>query len=75
MRESNFMPKRTVTQDRALGWWCEMNGLILQMSTHPKYYFKNKETGEITTRQLENLTNEYKAHVKESQKKDSKRSA
>lgn len=62
------MPNRTPTQDKALQWWADSNGLMLQMSTHPKYYFKNRETGEITTRMLEPLTFEYKAFIKEQKK-------
>lgn len=67
------MANRTPTQDKALAWWCEKEGLILQMSTHPKYFFKNKGTGEITTRLLEPLTFEYKAFIKDQKKSQKKR--
>lgn len=35
--------KRTPNMEKALRWFCEEYDLIPQLSTHPIYYFKDKD--------------------------------
>lgn len=37
------MPTRTPNQDKALKWFCEVNGLKPQLSSHPLYYFTDED--------------------------------
>lgn len=46
---------RTPTEDKALAWFCKTRNLKLELSSHPTYYFTNKDTGKDETHQLNHI--------------------
>lgn len=54
------MSSRKPTEDKAIAWWCELHGLIPQLSTHPTYYFLDRATGEVTEAHIQHLTIAFK---------------
>lgn len=52
--------KRTLENDKALAWYIETYGLRLSLSTHPLYYFTDKETGEQKTEMMSTIMSLYR---------------
>lgn len=44
------MGRRTPNEEKALAWYCEVNDLIPQLSTHPICYFRDKDGNEVSAR-------------------------
>lgn len=59
---------RTPTQNKAIQWYCERNDLVPQLSTHPVYYFRHRETGKESHMLLEHIVQEYQREKKEESK-------
>jgi len=52
----------------AIEWHQQKTGLVVQLSVRPAIRFRNKETGEITERNIAGLVSEHKAAIKEERK-------
>lgn len=64
------MPSRTPTENKALAWYCEENNLIPQLSTHPTYYFRDRE-GNESRREIEHILADYN-RMREAKRKGKK---
>lgn len=53
------MTSRTPHEEKALAWYCQQTGLMPQLSTHPTYYFRDRE-GNETHREIEHIVADFK---------------
>lgn len=67
------MSSRTSKENKALRWYCETNGLVPQLSTHPTYYFRTR-AGEEKKAKIEHIVQDYDRQRKEDVK-EAKRTA
>lgn len=58
------MPGLKPNEEKALAWYCQMNGLVPQLSTYPTMYFLNR-SGEEHKREMWQIVLEWEAWRKE----------
>lgn len=61
--------KRTPNQDKALGWYLEKHNLMPQLSTHPVYYFVDKD-GNKSQDNIHNILGAWEKMRKQEKKND-----